>query len=107
MRGTLGKFSQQLAHPGEHRGECGCIRQVSDTEVVAIRDVEADAGRHQDMFAFEQFERERLVIEPRQTIGIDPDECIECPLRLVDLEQWIGTRGLYDGTTGFVQTSAG
>ena len=73
---TIGHFSQQLAHAREHRGESGGVRQVGDTEMVAVRNVEADAGRHQNMLALEEFERKRLIIEPRQTIGVDPDECV-------------------------------
>src|SRR5206468_10803052 len=70
---------EQLVYALEHYAQRPRIWEVRDAEVIAVRNVEADAGRDQHVLLLEQVERELLVVEVRQCARIDPDERVHRP----------------------------
>ena len=83
------------------------LRQIGDAKAIAVRHVEAHAGRDQHVLVLQKIERKRLIVEVRQHLAAHFDEGVQRAHGARQPQILAARDTVEDGLPRLVQTPAG
>ena len=82
-----GNLLQNEMNAPEDLFELRLVRKRGQSEMIAIGRIEARTRSHKDVLPLKQLHGEMLVVETREKIPVDADECIHRTFRCHDIQK--------------------